>query len=155
MNSTKLKDNLSTELEAAETVFSRDIENKVFKTIVYQTLSTIEGVKLVEESFLDNFLKKASLENIKGIHAELNSQCNAVSIRVEINVLYGMSIPEKSEEIQSKINDAIHSFTGIHVDAIHVIFKNVILPDTLNQDLSESSEQTIACEEKSTALLDA
>ncbi len=115
------------EFEFPETIFSRDIENRVFQGIVLQCLSNIEGITLVEGTFIDNLLGRASTENVKGISAEQDNRSHSVSIKLEVNILYGISIPEKAEEIQIKIADEVTRLTGLHVSAIHIVFKNMIL----------------------------
>ena len=42
------------EFELPETVFSRDIDNRVFQTIVLQSLSKVEGISLVEGNLIGN-----------------------------------------------------------------------------------------------------
>lgn len=113
------------EFEIPETVFIRDIENKVFQSIVLQCLAQVEGINLVEGNFIDHLLGR-SAEGVKGIHADQDSKSQSVSIRVEVNVYYGISIPEKAEEIQTKIANEITRLTGLHVASVHVVFKNVI-----------------------------
>lgn len=113
------------EFELPETVFIRGIEDKVFQSIVLQCLSQIEGISLVEGNFIDHLLGR-SAEGVKGISAEQDDKCQAVNIKVEVNIIYGTSIPKKAEEIQTKIAEEITKMTGLHVASVHVIFKNVI-----------------------------
>lgn len=113
------------EFEIPQTLFIRDIENKVFVSITLQCLSEIEGISLVEGSFIDHLLRRSS-EGVKGIYAEQSEKNQAVKVKVEVNILYGISIPEKAEEIQSKVADQINLLTGLHVGSVHVVFKNVI-----------------------------
>lgn len=114
------------EFEFPETVFIRDIDNRVFQGIVLQTLSKVEGIGLVEGNFIDNLLGRGGTENIKGIQAEQDSANHTINIKVEVNVCYGVSIPEKAEEIQTNIAEEITKLTGLHVSSVHVVFKNVI-----------------------------
>lgn len=115
------------EFELPETVFVRDIENKVFQGIVLQCLSQIEGISLVEGNLIDSLLGRSSLDSgIKGIYAEQDNKNHSVSLKVEINICYGYTIPEKAEEIQTKITEDITKLTGLHVSCVHVVFKNVI-----------------------------
>lgn len=116
------------EFEIPETVFVRDIDNKVFQSIVLQVLSKIHGITLVEGNLIDNLLGRATVENVKGINAEQDSRHNTISVRVEVNIFYGLSIPEKAEEIQGKVADEISKLTGLHVSCVHVVFKNMIPP---------------------------
>lgn len=114
------------EFEFPETTFVRDIDNRVFQGIVLQVLSEIDGISLVEGNFIDNLLGRKGQENIKGIQAEQDMQNHTISIKVEVNVCYGVSIPSKAEEIQSHIAEEITKLTGLHVASVHVVFKNVI-----------------------------
>jgi uncharacterized alkaline shock family protein YloU len=113
------------EFEIPETVFIRDIENKVFLSIALQCLSQIEGISLVEGNFIDHLLGRSS-EGVKGIYAEQDDKNQSVNIKVEVNIHYGVIIPEKAEEIQTKIAEEITKLTGLHVASVHVVFKNVI-----------------------------
>lgn len=113
------------EFEIPETVFIRDIEDRVFQSIVLNCLSQIEGISLVEGNFIDHLLGR-SAEGVKGIEAEQDDKNQSVNIRVEVNIFYTVPIPEKAEEIQLQIAEAITKLTGLHVASVHVIFKNVI-----------------------------
>lgn len=113
------------EFEIPETVFIRDIENKVFQSIVLQGLAQIDGISLVEGNFIDHLLGFSS-EGVKGIYAEQDEKHQAVNIKVEVNILYGVSIPEIAEKIQTKIAEEVTKWTGLHVAKVHVVVKNVI-----------------------------
>ncbi|MFQ5730148.1 MAG: Asp23/Gls24 family envelope stress response protein [Waddliaceae bacterium] len=121
------------EFELPETVFVRDIENRVFQSLVVQCLAKIDGISLEEGNFIDNILGRDSLEGIRGVHTEQDNKHQCVSIRVEINIGYGISIPKKAEEIQSKIAKEVTQLTGLHVSSIHVIFKNIVPAGEMKQ----------------------
>jgi uncharacterized alkaline shock family protein YloU len=116
------------ELELPETLFSRDIESKVFQSIVLQCIAKIEGISLLGGTLIDNLLGIECRECIKGISIEQDLKQHSVAIDVEVNILYGVSIPEKAEEIQNKIVEEVSSLTGLHVSRVHVIFKGLFLP---------------------------
>ncbi len=116
------------ELELPETVFIRDIESKVFQSIIVQCLSQIDGIETLEASLFDNLLGRDPLEEAKGIHVEQDQKNHAVNIKIEINIAYGIAIPEKAEEIQAKIVEDISRLTSLHVGCVHIIFKNLITP---------------------------
>ena len=115
------------ELDIPDTVFVRDIENRVFQTIVLQCLAKIEGISLLEGNIIDSFLGRDRVEGIKGIYAEQDNKNRSVNVKVEVNVKYGIPIPEKANEIQTRVSEEITQFTGLHVACVHVVFKNVIL----------------------------
>lgn len=122
-----------------ETTFIRDIEDKVFQSIVLQCLSQIEGISLVEGNYIDHLLGRSS-EGVKGIEAEQDDKNQSVNIKVEVNILFGLSIPEKAEEIQTRITEAITELTGLHVASVHVVFKNVISAEHATK-LSQGAQQ--------------
>jgi uncharacterized alkaline shock family protein YloU len=115
------------EIELPETVFVRDIETKVFQSIILQSLSQIEGVETLEGNLFDSLLGDG-LDGVKGIHVDQDQKSHSVRVRIEINVAYGISIPDKAEEIQNKILEDISRLTSLHVGIVHVVFKNLIAP---------------------------
>lgn len=137
----QLKNMDTREIELPETVFIRDIETRVFQGIALQCLAKIEGIALLEGNLFDSLLGR-ELERVKGIHVEQDQKKQSVDIRVEINVLYGISIPEKAEEVQMRLAEEISRWTGLHVATVHVIFKELIPPhipgDPLGDPLPEN-----------------
>ncbi|MBA3238937.1 MAG: Asp23/Gls24 family envelope stress response protein [Parachlamydiaceae bacterium] len=124
------------EFELPETTFSHDIDNKVFQGIILQCLASIENISLIEGNFIDSILGRSGPESIKGIVADQDNKNQSVNIKLEVNICYGVSIPEKAEEIQVKIAEEIMRLTGLHVASIHVIFKSAIPYEQLNKSLS-------------------
>ncbi len=114
------------EFELPETIFSRDIDEKVFQGIIVQCLANIDGISLVGGNFIDNIFGRNGPEGVKGINADQNNKNQTIDITIEINICYGNSIPEKAEEIQTKVAEEIMRLTGLHVSSVHVVFKNVI-----------------------------
>ena len=133
----KLKQMDTKEIELPETTFIRDIESRVFQAITLQCLAKIEGISLLENNIFDSLLGR-ELDRIKGIHVEQDQKKHSVYIRVEINIEYGISIPEKAEEIQSKIVEEVSALTGLHVACVHVIFKNLITQGQIEEESEES-----------------
>jgi uncharacterized alkaline shock family protein YloU len=113
------------EIELPDTVFVRDIETRVFQGIVVETLSKISGIGLLEGNLFDSLLGR-EIESVKGIHVEQDQKKHSVDIRVEINVAHLVAIPEKAEEIQTRLVEEISRWTGLHVASVHVIFKDLI-----------------------------
>lgn len=113
------------EFELPDTLFVRDIETRVFQSIVFRCLSQIEGIAACEGSLIDTILPS---ERIKGISVEQEQKNHSVNIKVEVNVAYGVSLPEKAEEMQTKVAQEVSRLTGLHVGCVHVIFKNLIPP---------------------------
>lgn len=114
------------EVDLPETVFVRDIETKVFQSIVVQSLLKIEGVALVEGNLIDNLFGREPAERITGVTVEQDPKTHSISVKIEVNVAYGVTIPQKAEEIQLKITEELSRLTGLHVSVVHVIFKSLI-----------------------------
>ncbi|NGX33737.1 MAG: hypothetical protein K1060chlam1_00078 [Candidatus Anoxychlamydiales bacterium] len=114
------------EIELPETTFSRDIETKVFQSIVFKALNKIEGIHLVSKGLIDSLLGRDAQESFSAIHIEQDQKQHSVSVKLEVNIKFGIAIPEKSEEIQSKIIEDVSKYTGLHVSSVHVIFKNLL-----------------------------
>ncbi len=134
-----LKNMDAREIELPNTVFIRDIETRVLQGIVLQVLSKIEHISLIEGNIFDSLLGR-DLERIKGIHVEQEQKGRSVNIRVEINIVYGISIPEKAEEIQVKLTEEVTKWTGLHVGAIHVVFKQLVAPLEPSEETPKETE---------------
>lgn len=133
--------------EFADTVFVRDVENRVFQAIAFKCLMGIEGIELVGSNLLDSLLGRDPQERIKGIHVEQDQKNHSVHIKIELNVAYGVSIPEKAEEIQSKVAKEICRLTGLHVSFVHIVFKNLISTDVLEGTDSSQQEDVVEVSE--------
>ena len=128
------------EIDLPDTVFVRDIESRVFQSITIKCVADIEGVALLEGNLIDNLLGREGVERIKGIYIEQDSKNHAVSIKLEVNVVYGISLPEKAEEIQTKLVKEITRWTGLHVACIHVVFKNILPESNLMEEMGVDKE---------------
>jgi uncharacterized alkaline shock family protein YloU len=137
------------EIDIPETIYIRDIETRVFQSITIKCLSGIDGIALLEGTLMDNLLGREGLERIKGIYVEQDPKNMSVSIKVELNVYYGISLPKKSEEIQAKIVREITRLSGLHVSSVHVVFKNLLLERPKGEDKrGESQINTPTLEEE-------
>lgn len=124
------------EFEIPETLYIRDIDNRVFQNIVAQCLAKIKDVALAEGGFMDNIFGRSGAEGISSIVAEQDNQKHSLRIRIEVDIAYGISIPDKAEEIQTKIAEEITRLTGLHVACVHVVFKDLISPLPTKRSLS-------------------
>lgn len=116
------------EFELPETLYVRDIDNRVFQGIILQTLSKIQGISPIEGGFIGHILGQS--HTAKGITAEQDPKTQSISATIEVRVAYGVSIPEKAEEIQTKVARELSSMTGLHVSSVHVVFKELIPQDS-------------------------
>lgn len=113
------------ELELPETTFIRDIEGRLFQSIVIQVLGTIEGIETLEGNLFDDLLG-GGVDGVKGIHVTQDQKQHSVNIRIEIKIAYGLSIPLKAEEIQTRIVQEVGRLTSLHVGSVHIVFKDLM-----------------------------
>jgi len=130
------------EVELPDTFFVRDIESRVFQSIALHCLARIEGVGLLEGTLIDSLLGRDGPASVKGIHVEQEEKTRSVNLKVEVKVAYGVSIPEKAEEIQCKITEDISRLTGLHVGKVHVVFKDLIFQESLEEILKKTSKNS-------------
>lgn len=134
------------EVELPETVYVRDIETKVFQSIVVQCLLRTEGIALIEGNLIDSLFGREPAERISGVFVEQDPKTHSVQVKLEVNVAYGVCIPEKAEEIQTKVTQELSRLTGLHVGLVHVIFKNLITKASLEQGSVKESKPDLYSE---------
>lgn len=142
----QLKNMDAREIELPDTVFIRDIETRVFQGIILRVLANISGIGRLEGGLFDSLLGRET-ESVKGIHVEQDQKKHSVSIRVEIKIAHGVSIPEKSEEVQTRLVEEISLWTGLHVASVHVIFKDLIAAPKEPVEIPPPSEEVGEFEE--------
>ncbi len=135
------------ELELPETLFVRDIDTRLFQSIVHHCIAQMEGVALPEGNLIDSLLGRDPSERTSGISVEQNLDRHSVSVKVELNVAYGVSIPEKAEELQWQIAREISRLTGLHVAAVHLVFKNLINKPAHDEPLLRANQGSLYSEE--------
>lgn len=134
----------SKEIELPETTYVRDIESKVFQAIVLQCLAHIDGISFLEGNLIDSLLGWDAGERIKGVHVEQDQKKNSLFVRIEVNIRYGIPIPLKAEEIQSKVVEQLTKFTGLHVACVHVVFKNLIVGEINKEPIALPKEELVS-----------
>lgn len=121
------------EFDLPVTIYEREIESRVFQSIALHCLAHIEGVGLLEGSLIDSLLGRDGPTSVKGIQVEQDQKNHSVNVKVEVKVAYGISIPEKAEEIQRRISQEISRLTGLRVGRVHVVFKDLIFHESLEE----------------------
>ncbi len=137
------------ELELPDTIFVRDIESRVFQSIALHCLARIDGIGLLEGTLIDSLLGRDGPASVKGIHVEQEEKSRTVNLKVEVKVAYGISIPEKAEEIHTKIVEEISRLTGLHVGKVHVVFKDLIFEEFIEESLRKPLRHVKSCTQTS------
>ncbi|MCP5469410.1 MAG: Asp23/Gls24 family envelope stress response protein [Chlamydiales bacterium] len=116
----------SKEFEVPKTVFSHDIETRVIQVIILHCLNKIGGVSLMGGTLIDTLFGRGDVERVKGIFVEQDSKNHLVKVKIEVNVEYGMTIPEISQKVQNQVVEEITKLTGLHVASVHLVVKGLI-----------------------------
>lgn len=135
------------EIELPDTTYVRDIETKVFQSIVVQCLLRIDGIALVEGNLIDSLFGREPAERISGISVEQDQKSHSISVKLEVNVAYGVCIPEKADEIHTKVTQELSRLTGLHVSLVHVVFKNMITKTALEEAVTNDPKASSYSEE--------
>ena len=130
------------EVELPETTYIRDIETKVFQSIVVQCLLRMEGIALVEGNLIDSLFGREPADRITGISVEQDQKNHSISVKLEVNVAYGVSIPEKADEIQTRVTEELSRLTGLHVSLVHVVFKNLFTKTAIMEAVTDSKSMS-------------
>ena len=132
--------------------FSYHIDNRVFQSITVKCLLGIEGVAFIEGNLIDHLLGRESTERIKGVAVEQDAETHYVSVKIELNIMFGIPIQKKAEEIQTQLKEAIESLTGATVASVHIVFRNVYTkeaqqPEEPTEDLEDMFATTVSSDE--------
>jgi uncharacterized alkaline shock family protein YloU len=130
------------ELELPETVYVHDIDNKVFEGIIAQCIGNIKDIALEGGGFMHNIL--GMIEKTGSITTEQDPTNHSISARIEVRIAYGISIPQKTEEIQTKVAQDLTKMTGLHVSQVHIVFKGLLSdkPDKV-ESTAQKKEPTL------------
>lgn len=121
------------EFELPKTTFSHDIETRVIQVIILNTLNEVGGVSLLGGNLIDTLFGR-EIERVKGIAVEQDSKNHLLKVKVEVNMHYGVSIPEKTDEVQSRVVEEITKLTGLHVASVHLVIKGLIAPEDKTEE---------------------
>jgi uncharacterized alkaline shock family protein YloU len=131
----------SQEFELPETLFSHNIENKVFQQVVLKVLSSISGIGFIKGNILQSLIGRH--DRVKGISTEQDPQSHSIKIHIELNIHYGVSIPQKAEEIQTAVVEEITRMTGVRVSEILIHFKGLVEREKKNSPQEGGASPTI------------
>lgn len=119
------------EVDPSKTVCSHDIETRAIQILILNILNKVEGVCLLATNLIDTLLGREA-ERLKGIFVEQDPKTHTLKIRIEVNMHYGISIPEKVKEVHRRILQEVEEFMQLPVAHIHVVVKGLV--NTTPQD---------------------
>lgn len=102
------------------------ISDSVVASIAGVAASEVEGVDSLAGNLTNEIVAKFGIKNnSKGIKISIVSK--KVNADIYVNVRYGFSIPEVSENVQDRVKSAIESMTGLKVSNVNVRIVGIIV----------------------------
>ncbi len=95
------------------------IADEVIAVIAGLASTEVEGVVKMSGNITNEIVSKLGMKNLsKGVKVEIMGE--EVEVRLSLVLLYGVSIPRTSQEVQDKVKNAIETMTGLTVTNVNI-----------------------------------
>lgn len=102
------------------------IADDVVAVIAGITATEVEGVSSMAGNITKEIISKLGMKNLsKGVKVVVEDA--SVVVDLSLNIKYGYSVPEVSENVQDRVKAAIENMTGLNVAAVNVQIASVSL----------------------------
>lgn len=106
-------------MEQFECANNVKIANEVVGKIAAIAALEVEGVSAMGNNITTEILGKVGIKNIlKNVKVTILG--NKVTLELILTVNYGVNIPGVSEQVQSRVKQAVENMTGLMVDDVNV-----------------------------------
>ncbi|OWZ84023.1 Asp23/Gls24 family envelope stress response protein [Natranaerobius trueperi] len=103
------------------------IANNVIGIISYLALKELDGIYNVSGGVSEGISEMFGKKTSKGIKVDLTEE--NVSIDVNLDIQYGVKIPEISKAAQEVVKEAVENMTGFSVSNVNVYIQRVRFED--------------------------
>lgn len=104
------------------------VAEDVVAVIAGLAATEVEGVSSMAGNITNEIVSKLGMKNLsKGIQIDLLD--DHILIDVAINIGYGFSIPEVSQNVQEKVRSAVETMTGVTVSEVNVRVVSVAMDE--------------------------
>ena len=100
------------------------VHKKALAEIALSAINDINGASLIVPNVLDNIKQWLGQEEVPGISVFVDDNQD-VSIMMDINVRYGMNIPDVAREVQDAVKTAIRRTVDIYVKDVNVNIQGI------------------------------
>lgn len=105
------------------------IHESVISTIVRKVAGDVEGVSRISgNSLVDNIAEIMGSKRFQDRAISVHMGESSVSVEVSVNLLFGFKLPAVAAELQQAIESEIEKLTGLHVDKVDVIIREIDEP---------------------------
>ena len=106
-------------LKAEENVGVVQIADDVVAMIAALAATEVEGVSSMVGNITHELMNKMGYKNIaRGVKVEVFNK--KVKVDISVNIEYGYNIPTTGRNIQTKVQNAIESMTGLEVTDVNI-----------------------------------
>ena len=118
--------NYATTINVEEQGGKVKIADDVIATIAGVAATEVEGVAAMSGNITNEIVGKLGVKNLsKGVGIDV--QEDVVTVKLNLTMRYGYSIPKTSAEVQEKVKSAIENMTGLTVSCVDIRIAGVEL----------------------------
>lgn len=118
--------NYATTIKLEEQGGKVKIADDVIATIAGVAATEVEGVAAMSGNITNEIVGKLGVKNLsKGVGIDV--QEDVVTVKLNLTMRYGYSIPKTSAEVQEKVKSAIENMTGLSVSCVDIRIAGVEL----------------------------
>ena len=119
----------SLELREDDSMGSVEIADDVVAMIAALAATEVEGVASMVGNVTHELMNRMGYKNIaRGVKVEVYNK--KVKVDISLNIEYGYNIPTTGQKIQSKVQSAIESMTGLEVTDVNIRIAGVNMVKT-------------------------
>lgn len=120
----------SLELREDDSMGSVKIADDVVAMIAALAATEVEGVDSMVGNITHELMNKMGYKNIaRGVKVEVYNK--KVKVDISVNIEYGYNIPATSQRVQTKVQNAIESMTGLSVTDVNIRIVGVNMAKTV------------------------
>ena len=128
-NMSKEVERQSLELREDDSMGSVKIADDVVAMIAALAATEVEGVSSMVGNITHELMNKMGYKNIaRGVKVEVYNK--KVKVDISVNIEYGFNIPATGQKIQTKVQAAIESMTGLEVTDVNIRIAGVNMVKT-------------------------
>jgi uncharacterized alkaline shock family protein YloU len=122
---------ISKEESEALSIGRIEIGDDVIAEIASRAATKIKGVYVVGSSFRWTEILGGKENARKGVNIHIDESNGHVTVDLEVNVAYGVTIYSAAHQLQLLVKEEIEALTGsLNVDKVNVRVKNVVVEET-------------------------
>ncbi len=103
-----------------------NVHTNVTASIVRKAVCTVPGVaRLAGSSFVDNIAEMVGNRRIHDRAIKIMDNGDSLDIEVNINIFYGIPIPDVAVSVQEAVIEAVEKTAGKTVKAVNVVIQEI------------------------------